>query len=669
MASTIRHTKDDVFVVRGSGVAATDNQRVADAVAAANAYGRGTIVFDGSSSNNEVFITTEHVFTAPIGLECIKGTYVVRNTSAAAFSYGTATDPWDGTTGTVSSVSAGATELVSPSITLAKGDYVVVWGTNQLTDLTPHNSTIIHRPMEIHKISRVVVDAQGNSLNRFIFNDYFDDPVTTTPTIAKLPMLQGIRIRHFNAKVSSAVTGGDIGSLFTFNRCADLELYDLTLGDPWPGEMHFRYCYDIRRVGVWAGELQAFNSEASLPNYVMTDVVVNGVITSDCRFHGVRHAVTSGGIQVNVNTVPTYRYGGPKNRVFQNCRFGNNQQQLFATDTWTAMPMLDFHAEGRRDVVDNCTFVTPTAPTSGYNQVALNARARDVVVKNCTFFSNNGSYVAYIRGPNQTWKNNLFRGGLLIKQDNAIGLNANVDNLAFVNNTLEDMQQGLQITTGTGHEIIGNRFINCGSLLTQTPAAPAAPLFISALTNSSSRVRIVDNYLRKYSNTQSVGMGSGITAAQLYISGNDMSGYDNTSIGLDRTLTPTAELEVRYANLNRCPVFQYVTATAHGLTTASINKPINTSHGVYDDTTTQTVAGILADVIDPNTYVLYPPGAMILMAPALFNGATTGNGYWDLTDNRYESTKPVDSNAAAPIIIKVTFANANVVQARISTSL
>lgn len=668
MASTIRHTKDDVFVVRGSGVAATDNQRVADAVAAANAYGRGTILFDGSSSNNEVYITAEHVFTAPIGLECVKGTFVVRNTSAAAFSYGSATDPWSGTTGTVSAIAAGGTEIVSPSITLAKGDYVAVWADNALTDLTNHSASIPQRPLEVHRISREVVDSSGIGQNRWLFNDYFDDPITTTPTIAKLAMIKGVRIRSFNAKVSSAVTGNDIGSLFTFNRCADLELYDLTLGDPWPGEMHFRYCHDVRRTGIWCGDLQSYNDEAPYPNYCITDVNVNGVTTSNCKFHGVRHAVTSGGIERTISGT-TYRYGGPKNRVFSNCRFGNNQQQLVATSSWTAMPMLDFHAEGRRDVVDNCTFVTPTAPSSSYNQVALNARARDVIVKNCTFHSNSGSYVAYIRGRNQTWANNLFRGGLLIKQDTAGGVNANVDNLKFINNTIEGMQQGLQINTGTGHEIIGNRFIDSGSLATGSPAAPAAPLFINALTNSSSRVRIVDNYLRKYSNTQSIGMGSGITAAQLYIAGNDMSGYDNTSIGLDRTLTPTAELEVRYANLNRCPVFQYVTATAHGLVAASINKPINTSHGVYDDTTTQTVAGILADIIDANTYVLYPPGAMILLSPSLYNGATTGNGYWDLTDNRYESTKPGDSNAAAPIVIKVTFANANVVQARISTSL
>lgn len=668
MASTIRHTKDDVFVVRGSGVAATDNQRIADAVAAANAYGRGTILFDGSSSNNEVFITSGHTFTAPIGLECAKGTFLVRDNVAGQLNYGAEVDPWSGTTYTCDAIAVGGTEIVpAAGLNAAKGDYVVVWADNNLTDLTNHTGTL-HRPMELHRLSRQVLNASSAGTGRWLFNDYFDDPITTTPTIAKLDMLRGVRVRHFNARASSALTGVDLNSVITFNRCADLELYDLTLGDPFPGQLRFRFCHDVRRTGIWFGELANFNTESPLLNYGIVDMTVNGVITSDCRFHGMRHGVTSGGHERKISAVD-YRYGGPKNRIFSDCRFGNNQQQLVAAQSWTAMPMLDFHAEGRRDIVDNCTFVTPTAPSGSYVQTALNARARDVVVKNCTFNSTSGSYVAYIRGRNQLWQNNVFRGGLLIKLDTADGANANVDNLKWINNTHDSMQQGLQITTGTGHEIIGNRFINCGSISTQTPAAPAAPLFISALTNSSSRVRIVDNYLRKYSNTQSVGMGSGITAAQLYLAGNDMSGYDNTSIGLDRTLTPTAELEVRYANLNRCPVFQYVTATAHGLGTASINKPINTSHGVYDDTTTQTVAGILADVIDANTYVLYPPGAMILMAPSLFNGATTGNGYWDLTDNRYESTKPGDSNAAAPIIIKVTFANANVVQARISTSL
>lgn len=668
MASTIRHTKDDVFVVRGSGVAATDNQRIADAVAAANAYGRGTILFDGSSSNNEVFITGGHTFTAPIGLECAKGTFLVRDNVAGQLNYGAEVDPWSGTTYTCDAIAVGGTEIVPASgLNAAKGDYVVVWADNNLTDLTPHTGST-HRPMELHRLSRQVLNASSVGTGRWLFNDYFDDPITTSPTIAKLDMLRGIRVRHFNARASSALTGVSLNSVITFNRCADLELYDLTLGDPFPGQLRFRFCHDVRRTAIWFGELANYNTEAPLLNYGIVDMTVNGVITTDCRFHGMRHGVTSGGHDRTISAVD-YRYGGPKNRVFQNCRFGNNQQQLVATQSWTAMPMLDFHAEGRRDIVDNCTFVTPTAPSGSYVQTALNARARDVVVKNCTFNSTSGSYVAYIRGRNQLWQNNVFRGGLLIKLDTADNANTNVDNLKWINNTHDSMQQGLQITTGTGHEIIGNRFINCGSLSTQSPAAPAAPLFISALTNSSSRVRIVDNYLRKYSNTQSVGMGAGITAAQLYIAGNDMSGYDNTSIGLDRTLTPTAELEVRYANLNRCPVFQYVTATAHGLTTASIGKPINTSHGVYDDTTTQTVAGIMADRIDDNTYVLYPPGAMILLSPSLYNGATTGNGYWDSSDNRYESTKPGDSNAAAPIILKVTFANANVVQARISTSL
>lgn len=87
-----------LFVVDASGVAATDNANIAQAVADAIAYGDGAIIeFRGTATNKEIYVTTNHAFgLVSVSLQGGPGFEgLIYTTSSSGFFWGADYYPWD----------------------------------------------------------------------------------------------------------------------------------------------------------------------------------------------------------------------------------------------------------------------------------------------------------------------------------------------------------------------------------------------------------------------------------------------------------------------------------------------------------------------------------------------------------------------------------------------
>lgn len=709
MVSTIRTTKDNVISVVGTGITAVDDARFAAAVAQANQYfvdtqRPATILID-----REVYIQRDHVFTSPTGLECTKGSWLVRDWADASGPPGTtwkgawssvtnyltndtvshngaswraivnntthtpgASSSWVHAGGRISyggvqgslayqSLPSGViADIASPgagSITtsnaypLSAGEWVLIYGFNALTDVTPHQPGINQYPIEIQQINRSVV----GSPYTYIFNNYLDDPFVTSggqaPRVAKLTTLSGIRIRNFNYKMRPNANTAAGEALF-FQGCVDVEISGCCFGSPVPGTVRFFCCSQVRRQGCYWGSLEKFELDSDNGDfsvYGINDSVVTAADVQGCRFGALRHAYTTGGA-----TFPGGgRAGSTKDVLIQGNTFGNNGRQT-AGGTWSGMVMINPHAEGRRITICDNQFNVPGE--FGIQNRAIAVRWRDAIIRNNTFNCGPGATPVAIYATRATVSNNTFNGGLRCEVINA-GTNANVDRVRFTNNTFRRFYSpAIYVDTGTDHEITGNSFEDCS--YAATGGYSQAVIQVASLS-SNGTIKIKDNSLNKYSNLYSVDTGP-LLSSQVTLEGNLCQGYGNLSMGLNRTLGPTGSIEMLNLSRNNTAVrVVVVNQTAHGLTTGSIGRPITTAHTVYDDTILGTeIAGVLADVISANFYILYAPGELFELNSSLLDNAyvfpTSGRDlFWDQSTARYKPVKPGDSAPDASFILRI----------------
>lgn len=707
MVATIKTTKDNVISVVGTGNPAVDNGRFADAVAKANAYFAATNRAATILIDREVYINGDHIFTSPTGLECTKGSWLVRAWASAVGPAGTS---WKGAwsagtsyvindtvshngvswraiqnslgqtpsagsywtlcggricyggipgslqyqtlpSGVIADITSpgAATITTSAAYPLAANDWVLVYGFNQLTDVTPHAVGINQYPLEIHQINRGVV----GSPYTYIFNNFLDDPFVTSggqaPRVAKLSMISGIRIRNFNYKMALGASSAS-GEAMSFQACSDIELTGCSFGAQIPGTIRFFCCSQVRRNGCYWGSLEQFEKDsenADLSVYGINDSVVTLGDVQGCRFGALRHAYTTGGA-----TFPgDHRAGSTKDILIQGNTFGNNGRQT-STGTWSGMVMVNPHAEGRRITICDNQFNVPGEV--GIQNRGLAVRWRDAIIRNNTFNCGPGATPVAIYATRATVSNNTFNGGLRCEVINA-GTNANVDKVRFTNNTFRRFYSpAIYVNTGTDHEITGNSFEDCA--YAATGGYSQAIVQIAGLS-ANGTIKIKDNSLNRYSNLYSVDTGP-LSASQVTLEGNLCQGYGNLSMGLNRTLGTTGSIEMLNLSRNNAAIrVIVVNQTAHGLSATSIGRPITTSHAVYNDTVAGgEIAGVLGDVIGANHYVLYALGELFEISTALIDTAyvfpSSGRDlFWDASTSQYKATRPGDSaNDAVPAL-------------------
>lgn len=678
----IKTTKDNVISVYGTGNHLVDTPRLAAGVAAANAYyaatGRpATLLID-----RNVNFTGEHIFTSPTGLECTKGSWLVREDSTAKLTYN------GNQTLTFNYASAPFAEMTDTAVgdgvvsvptgfDLATGEWVLIYGFNQLTDSTPHGSGSKSFPMELQRINRRASTSPANRLN-YVFDDFLDEAYQTAtvggvvraPRVARLgTMMSGIRIRNFNFKMKKGAATASTSPFIDqaaiyFERCFDVELVNCTFGNmdadcPYPGRISFKYSAHIRRHSCTFGTLENFTYDAEGGVvYGILDAICTNVDVQGCTFGGTRHAYSTGGATATaIHGTSSDRLGSVKSVLIHGNRFGNNGR-LDGT-TLFGVSIVNLHEEGRRVTISDNVFNVPGEQAVQNRGIIV--RFRDAVISNNTFNCGPGATPIAVYATRATIANNTFNGGLrceVIPQPLLNPPYTAVDKVRFINNSFRNFATpAIYVSTGTGHEILGNTFDNCGYMAV-TGYQRAAIQFAGLSTGGTALVK--DNVIPKRSNLLSVHTGT-LGQSQVVFDGNVFEGYGNLSMGLDRSLTQTASFERLYTHRNNSRTkLSVIFQQSHGLLVpAHLFRPVTQLHAVLNDTAgSQAVAGILGDVVDANNYVLYAIGEQFELPASMVDNAyafpASGRDlYWDLSAAKYVPVKPGDSLAGAGVILRV----------------
>ncbi len=274
-------------------------------------------------------------------------------------------------------------------------------------------------------------------------------------------------------------------------------------------------------------------------------------------------------------------------------------------------------------------------------------RSRSITFEGNFFECMGTSQIGVVYAQDFVFKNNRVINGYNMDVRNS-GFNVNVDRVRIVDNQFIDcVSAPIRISTGTGHEIVGNSFHNCNATATAGVTSPWTPkccIHIAGLTNSSSTIRIANNVAPKFTNNDFFVYASGINANQMEYVDNVVSGYGGTSIGLPRKRVRTGvtgsfvnDLRVPSIRIAATPEWEMLYGWAEWPEgsevrqedrpwpyDAELNKPIDKGGLVYDDTDgSKTPDGILADIINDDYYVLYPLNVTFSMPVTMLGGTYT----------------------------------------------
>ena len=637
--------RSDVVEIKGTANAATDTARLQAAVATANAAGV-PVTFHVSGS---VYLNALVTITAPVSWTFASSGELVRAAAAGGVQYGSLVSPWDsgtsysmswpawssgvavttgdirkngtraykasttGTTGSTAPVhtsgsasdgsvtwayeemdgtTVGDHTITSPYLALAGGDYVAVWGQNEVTapDFTPHSSNDRFIPLEIHRISRAVTGAA----HRYVFADFCDDACTSEPRIRKLTMLTGIRIEAMRARALPGAYS-ESPAFLSFAYCADLELINCTFGPSYPGALQFFCCYDVRRTGLRLGDVENPNANLMTADggaYGILDRVVTLGEVNDCTFGTIRHGYSTGaatrnwvagvsvfagerrasGLRIYQATaagttgstapshtsgsasdgavtwsyVTTGRYRSGTVRAFRvaNCRAGLNGVQT-GTTTWSGLSPYDTHSEAIRGVFEGNEARMPN--DSG--NIGFTIRGRNITLKNNTIYGSSQTIPVQIMSTNCTVVGNTFIGGHRCEVIDKEGTNGNPKNARFIGNRFVDFYNpGVIIFDGSDHLIADNAFVNCGYLWNNSPNIPSAAIYVENLY-AGGTVTIIGNQMPRYSNKMSVLLDETIPASAVRIDNNVMTGYGDWNDGTRHKLWMPNETGLAYGDL------------------------------------------------------------------------------------------------------------------------
>lgn len=537
-----------------------------------------------------------------------------------------------------------------------------------------------------------VIDTTFTAINKWELEDTTFRPFLTNAKMVEVPMVSGIVIEDLNIRKASGMTpsGSAIALCGAYNPIVRNVRLGNELGRANPGQFYTLYCYGGLAENVWICDHDDPDTTMSA-YYGMLEGVCNGFRRVACTFGAVRHGYSSGGREQTVSGT-TYRYGGSLNPIFDSCMWHTGPQYNPVTNNVESAPMFDCHPEIARCTVQNSLFEVPES------QLGAQIRSQFVTFINNTFDMARSAFSVYVKSPDFTWIGGEVRGGfcceILAHQfatATSVPLRTRLIGITF----RDSFGPVVRITSGGDIEIDSCRFYNIGNGYTNTPFTESCAIYVGNLYNSSSKLRITNNVAPK-SNQLHFVYASGLLFDQLYYAGNIVPGYGGTSIGIARlrrstggvdpngaqgsAISTTMEWEMAYGMLNGHPVkYRYFQKTGHGLTNADKNKPVNSSHAIYDNTADETVNGLLADVpfegaTDINNfYVLAPRGAVTEIPKTLVNGTYAAGtdspkGWWNLSLGKYVpgASAPVGSHANALPIVEINAYTANLCQVAIT---
>lgn len=236
------------------------------------------------------------------------------------------------TRGTMDAMPAFSSRVMNPTISLAKGDYVVVSSTDNITSVAAHTAGGSQRSAELHRVNHQ--DGGG-----WILDGDVIDPLTNGREICKVEMLRGSGISNLTIG-SNSVENNDIVNAtdvpakgcFNIQRCHGFVMTNVQADETGCGDVSMSLCADSRIEG-YNGTWQFDNRR----NYAVVIGLCNAVVFQDSTWHNTRHMVTSAGLQGSASNI---RYG-----VNRGCKAINLHQYISGDQLDTAFSGMDLHAE------------------------------------------------------------------------------------------------------------------------------------------------------------------------------------------------------------------------------------------------------------------------------------------------------------------------------------
>lgn len=276
------------------------------------------------------------------------------------------------TRGTISATQAFASRIIPSGVTLAMGDYVLVWSDDNISGVAAHHGNSgYQRSAELHRVNHQ--DGGGWVLDCDII-----DSLTTNPRVCKIDMLRncGISDLTFGSnQVDDDVT--EITSLpqiscVNVQRCHGFVAENIQVDDSGCGGFDLQLCADSRVAGY--NGVRQFNNRRT---YAVTIGVCTNVVYQDSVWHNTRHMITSAGLQVTAGD--NIRYG-----TARGCKGINLHQYVSGDAIDTAFAGMDLHAESWGFELNNCHVHNSMYWDGGAEQFfAFSTRARNTRFINC----------------------------------------------------------------------------------------------------------------------------------------------------------------------------------------------------------------------------------------------------------------------------------------------
>lgn len=519
------------YPVHGVDNAVIDDATLAAAFADLNTYGNLNLVFSG-----DIHVTGEHVLTKP-GRWTFRPGARFKIHDGASIKWGN--DPDSAITGGAvlpAHSTPFVTDISSPNLSLAAGDFIALIADNPVTGLHSIHSTAggDQFPLSVHR----VVESLGS--NNYQLQEHFVDALTTNPRIAKLDMIRGVVIDGLRYTYEGGAAPTQ--NWLFLNQLAHARIINPQGLFPVPGGIWFDYCYDVTVEHPWID-----SKFSPMTSVAMFEYGYNMIVGTCTRWRMIcgdigmcRHGVTTtASIAVGENRWGTSLDCSVDGTTFS-CAAGNNGSNL-------PVIMLDSHAEGYGWKYSNIKARFDRV----FGGIAVNVRSRSAVIDGLdadggSVPSNNGCNGIGAYGPNLEVRNStikncwsgIYGGG---------GSNINSDNLKASRNTFESMNgPGIYMVKGSNNRISHSEFID----VSNNAATTGRPRACVALLADSSP-KILQNNMPRYNNPYAIHLVAGPDAAT-NIRGNDLTGYDeSTTFAFDPTTTPGPGLATTWKRYDR----------------------------------------------------------------------------------------------------------------------
>ena len=519
---------------------------------------------------------------------------------------------------------------ITTSMSVSRGDLLCIYSQDTISGVEPHDSSSTQKPLEW----AVAETVSGTTV---ILNRKLVDTYSTTPKVANWTQNsalyggRGASIRNLDFSGSN-----NTQDAMRIEGTRDFTIENIRMQNA--GQIRVKLCYNTR-----INELLIEGQLDTDQTYGVSALAVGSLRISNYRGWGCRHMFTTGCLG-NGND----RYGTCHDILIEDFEFhgveGQSGESVIVTDT---------HCEGYRvRYLSGTVYLAGDADDteSAESQAFLYAfgtRSRKTIFERCKVFGANGqkhagwslasSYDAQILDCE------MDGGRVGVYSKNVFDTSPGSSGTLIRGCKFNDLKNEGILVDGGDCEIVDCEITNTGEVDTGLGGSKKSAITFAdedSVGLNSSSVR--GCRLPKNSNNDYAIHQGALTVANLEILYNRIEGYDNCSLGLDRTLASCAPLERKYSKHNYHPNTSIYHKSSHSVSASTdLHKPVTRDIGVYTGNSDY-VIGVVADAWT-NEVCVVRPGETVTIPTSLVDGTydPTSDGrvlYWDNTGGHYQTS-------------------------------